>query len=186
MRAVAEWSRSGWRTFHWEPWMAALSPAARSAALAEAATWATGLWSGLDWRAFDPSIRIGGPRRPMDLHGLEDGSPQGSVRAANPARAGPREMGPGKSASGSVVDVSVGVGGLGDTRRRLGNRARIPWPLAASLRSPSGPIPERVVGLWPDAGEFRSVDITPRDPRPTPSIGLSPASPPSWRPALRR
>jgi hypothetical protein len=32
--------------------------------------------------------------------------------------------------------------------------------LTASLRSPSRPVPARVVGLWPDAGEFRSVDIT--------------------------
>jgi hypothetical protein len=59
--AVAEWSRTGWRTFHWEPWMAALSPAARSAVVAEAATWATALWSSIDWRPFGRSIRLGGP-----------------------------------------------------------------------------------------------------------------------------
>jgi hypothetical protein len=33
--------------------------------------------------------------------------------------------------------------------------------LVASLRSPTRPVPARVVGLWPDAGEHRSVDITP-------------------------
>jgi hypothetical protein len=32
--------------------------------------------------------------------------------------------------------------------------------LVASLRSPTRPVPARVVGLWPEAGEHRSVDIT--------------------------
>jgi hypothetical protein len=32
--------------------------------------------------------------------------------------------------------------------------------LVASLRSSTRPVPARVVGLWPDAGEHRSVDIT--------------------------
>jgi hypothetical protein len=40
------------------------------------------------------------------------------------------------------------------------------WPeelaylaLVASLRSPSRPVPARVLGLWPDAGADRSVEI---------------------------
>jgi hypothetical protein len=157
--AVAEWSRSGWRTFHWEPWMAALSPAARSAALAEAATWATGLWSGLDWRAFDPSIRIGGPDDQWICTASRTVRLKGRSELRIPLERTPGD-GTGKSASGSVsmsalVSVASGIPAPG-WETELGFLA-----LAASLRSPSGPIPERVVGLWPDAGEFRSVDITP-------------------------
>ena len=40
------------------------------------------------------------------------------------------------------------------------------WPaelaylaLVASLRSPSRPVPARVTGIWPDAGEARSIEI---------------------------
>ena len=33
-RAVAEWERSGWRTFHWEPWYAGLGTGGRGAVLA--------------------------------------------------------------------------------------------------------------------------------------------------------
>jgi hypothetical protein len=148
--AVAEWSRTGWRTFHWEPWMAALSPAARSVALAEAATWATALWSSLHWRSFDRTIRIGGPDdqwvctapRTVRLKGrselqipLESGTGGGSRRSA-------------------LVSVASGIPTAG-WEAELGFLA-----LAASLRSPSRPVPARVVGLWPDGGEYRSVDIT--------------------------
>jgi hypothetical protein len=144
--AVAEWRRTGWRTFHWEPWMAALSPAARSVALAEA----TAVWSSLDWAAFAPTIRIGGPDdqwvctapRTVRLKGrselqipLEPTTSGGSPRSA-------------------LVSVASGMPMAG-WDAELGFLA-----LAASLRSPSRAVPARVVGLWPDAGEFRSVDIT--------------------------
>ncbi|HEX3840309.1 MAG TPA: hypothetical protein VHU85_05930 [Acidimicrobiales bacterium] len=148
--AAAEWGRTGWRTFHWEPWMAALTPAARSVALAEAATWATALWSSLDWGSFARTIRIGGPDdqwvctapRTVRLKGrselqisLEPTTGGGSQRVA-------------------LVSVASGMP-IAGWEAELGFLA-----LAASLRSPSRPVPARVVGLWPDAGEFRSVDIT--------------------------
>ena len=152
--AVAEWGRTGWRTFHWEPWMAALSPAARSAVLAEATTWSTALWSSIDWHPFGPSIRLGGPddqwicaaARTVRLKGrsevripLVPGSDAGSLDPV---------------ARTAVVAVASGIPANG-WETELGFLA-----LVASLRSPTRPVPARVVGLWPDAGEHRSVDIT--------------------------
>ena len=43
--AVEEWRRSGWRTFHWEPWYAGLGAGGRASVLAEATTWATPIWA---------------------------------------------------------------------------------------------------------------------------------------------
>ena len=58
--AVAEWERTGWRTFHWEPWFAGLGPGARAAVLADAVTWATSLWSSFDWKALPQPVELGG------------------------------------------------------------------------------------------------------------------------------
>ncbi len=58
--AVGQWEETGWRTFHWEPWVAALAPGARAVVLAEAVAWATSLWSSFDWSEFDPLPQIGG------------------------------------------------------------------------------------------------------------------------------
>ena len=52
--AVAEWERTGWRTFHWEPWFAGLADGARASVLADAVTWATPLWSSFEWTAPSP------------------------------------------------------------------------------------------------------------------------------------
>ena len=38
---MSEWRQTGWRTFHWEPWLAGLPAGARAVVLAEAVTWAT-------------------------------------------------------------------------------------------------------------------------------------------------
>ena len=148
--AVAEWSRTGWRTFHWEPWMAALTPAARSAALAEATTWATALWSSLDWRPFDRSIRIGGPDDQWICAAPRTVRLKGRSELQIPLDL-PRGREAGSSA---LVSVASGTPVAG-WDAELGFLA-----LTASLRSPSRPVPARVVGLWPDAGQFRSVDIT--------------------------
>jgi hypothetical protein len=147
--AVAEWSRTGWRTFHWEPWMAALTPAARSAALAEATTWGTALWSSLDWRPFDPSIRIGGPDDQWICAAPRTVRLKGRYELQVPLESRGFETG-----SSALVSVASGIPATG-WETELGFLA-----LTASLRSPSRPVPARVVGLWPDAGQFRSVDVT--------------------------
>ena len=169
--AVAEWGRTGWRTFHWEPWLAALSPAARSAVLAEAATWATALWSSIDWRPLAPSVRLGGPddqwvcpaARTVRLKGRSE--VQIPIETSGGGEAG------GGIGGGIGGDAGGGAGGGAGRTTVVSVASGVPangWEaelgflaLVASLRSPARPVPARVVGLWPDAGQHRSVDITP-------------------------
>ncbi len=150
-QAVAEWRRTGWRTFHWEPWMAALSPAARSAVLAEAATWSTALWSSIDWRPFGGSIRLGGP----DDQWVCPAARTVRLKGRCEVRLRSETSGQGdRTENTTLVSVASGIPANG-WEAELGFLA-----LVASLRSPTRPAPARVVGVWPDAGESRSVDIT--------------------------
>jgi hypothetical protein len=152
--AVERWEESGWRTFHWEPWVAGLAPGARAVVLAEAVSWASSLWSSLDWSVFDPLPQIGGADdqwvcpAPRTLR--LKGRPELRVPLVPGAPADPTA-----SARGTVGLVSVS-----------GGHPPKAWPeelsylaLVASLRSPSRPVPARVLGLWPDAGADRSVEI---------------------------
>jgi hypothetical protein len=152
--AVAEWERTGWRTFHWEPWFAGLGPGARAAVLADAVTWATSLWSSFDWKALPQPVELGGAydqwscpvprsvrlkarselRVPLD----GDGGTAGAHGSQRPT---------------ALVSVSGGSRDPG----RVEELAFV--ALVAGLRSPSRPLPARVMGLWPDAGEYAVVDL---------------------------
>jgi hypothetical protein len=167
--AVAAWVRTGWRTFHWEPWFGGLSVGARSVVLAEAATWATALWSGVDWNQFASLPTTGGPddqwictaARTVRLKGrseLRVGIPAPACcrtghqgPAGSTIEAGSLADAPGPSMA--LVSVSGGIPSE-DWRTELGFLA-----LVASLRSPSRPVPARVAGLWPDAGAQRMIDV---------------------------
>lgn len=154
--AVTEWERTGWRTFHWEPWFACLAPGARASVLADAVSWATPLWSAFDWSSIPQLPDIGGvdaqwscpAPRPVRLKGRCE------VRVALPGdRAGRGEVGP---CLQPVALVSM-----------AGGRPGAPWAeelaflsLAAGLRSPSRAVPARVLGVWPDCGAHGTVDIT--------------------------
>lgn len=78
--AVSEWRRSGWRTYHWEPWFAQLGHGGQAVVLAEAINWATALWSSFDWSSFPPDAVVGGTEdrwecatpRPVRLRGRSD------------------------------------------------------------------------------------------------------------------
>ena len=152
--AVERWRETGWRTFHWEPWIAGLADGARAMVLAEAAGWATALWSSLDWSALDPQTRIGGAddqwacpaTHTVRLKGRSDVrvplSPSGS-RASEAGNEGPVAL---VSLSGGCPSPAW--------REELAYLA-----LVASLRSPSRPVPARVVGVWPDAGADRVVEV---------------------------
>ena len=152
--AVDRWAQTGWRTFHWEPWMAGLAPGSRAVALAEAVSWASSLWSSLDWTELGPRAQFGGEddqwacpsthtvrlRARSELRVPLDQRESGAVAAGN---------------RGRVVLVSVSGGCPSEA-----------WPaelaylaLVASLRSPSRPVPARVTGIWPDSGEARSIEI---------------------------
>ena len=153
--ALVRWKESGWRTYHWEPWMAGLGAGARAMVLAEAVAWASSLWSSLDWSTIDPVPQFGGaddqwacPSTPtVRLKGRSE------LRVALPGPVG--QAGGVSRVTGPVALVSVSGGCPSTTwREELAYLA-----LTASLRSPSRPVPTRVMGLWPDAGAERCVEI---------------------------
>jgi hypothetical protein len=155
--AVSEWERTGWRTFHWEPWLAGLDTGARALVLAEAVSWATGLWLSFDWTLFDRPPRLGGAddqwicpaARTVRLKGRSE------LRvplATSPVPTGSTVAG---QATTPVALASVSSGRPSDDwATQLAFLA-----LVASLRSPSRPVPARVAGLWPDAGIRLLADI---------------------------
>ncbi len=162
--AVGRWEETGWRTFHWEPWVAGLAPGARALVVAEAVGWASSLWTSLDWSEIDPLPQIGGagdqwvcpavrtlrlkarPEVRVPLVGAAPGAGTGRNRTAGYRTGGDR---------GAVGLVSVAGGHPPEAwREELAYLA-----LVASLRSPSRPVPARVLGLWPDAGADRCVEI---------------------------
>jgi hypothetical protein len=141
--AVEQWRQTGWRTYHWEPWVAGLAPGARAAVLAEAVGWASSLWSALDWSLFDTVPQIGGSDdtwvcpavRPLRLKGRPELRVSGE--------------------GGAVALVSVSSGHPSDAwREELAYLA-----LVAALRSPWRSVPARVLGLWPASGADHSVEI---------------------------
>jgi hypothetical protein len=161
--AVATWVRTGWRTFHWEPWYGGLSVGARSVVLAEAATWATALWSGVDWNQFVSLPTTGGPddqwictaARTVRLKGRSElrvgiTAPE-CCQTDDHGGDGLPNNAPGPSMA--LLSVSGGVPSE-DWRTELGFLA-----LVASLRSPSRPVPARVAGLWPDVGAQRMIEV---------------------------
>ena len=158
--AVAAWARSGWRTFHWEAWYSALPTGAKASVVAEATTWATSLWSLLDWVAFPTRPTVGGPGdrwtfsgpRPLRLDGRSE--LQVDI-ATDPAR---RPAGPPGDPDHRLALVSVAGGIPSDG-----------WPtelgfvaLVAGLRRRSLPVPARIVGLWPESGEHRVLEVDSR------------------------
>lgn len=162
--AVDEWRLTGCRTYHWEPWFAGLGPGGRGVVLAEAVTWATPLWAAFDWSASDRSPA--GPR--SVVFGADDrwtcpapcavrlkGRSEVRVSLGGPVRrdgsAGPGGPSSPVSVSG-LVSVSGGFPGDG-WEEELGYLA-----LVAGLRPADRPVPARVLGLWPEAGERRIVE----------------------------
>jgi len=153
--AVDEWRRTGRRTFHWEPWYAGLDAGARAVVLADAATWATPLWSAADWTGLGARAVVGGPDDLWTSPG------PGSVRVraryearVHPAPARPVGSGADRAQPGpALVSVSGGTPGDGwdDDLAYLA--------LVAGVHGPGRPVPSRVVGLWPEAGLRRTVGI---------------------------
>jgi hypothetical protein len=149
--AVDEWRRTGWRTFHWEPWFAGLGAGGRAAVLAEATTWSTALWAAFDWALLAPRSVLGGTDdqwtcpgpRPVRLKGRCE------VRVGLDPSGGHG----GVDGSSALVSVSGGIPG-DDWREELSYLA-----LVAGLRSTERPIPARVLGLWPEAGVQRLAEV---------------------------
>jgi len=151
--AVDEWRRTGRRTFHWEPWFEGLGAGARAVVLAEATTWAGPLWAAADWAALGHRATLGGPDDLWTSPGPRTVRLKGRWEA-RVAPAGAPDGAPGRTGAGpALVSVSGGVPDEGWTDE-LAFLA-----LVAGLRSPDHPVPARVVGLWPEAGERRTVEV---------------------------
>jgi hypothetical protein len=154
--AVSEWRQTGWRTFHWEPWLAGLPAGARAVVLADAVTWATALWSSFEWSAFPGAPRVGGADEQWICPTVHSVRLKGRAELRVPLRPAPFPSPPGpEPALPPVALVSLAGGTPGPA-----------WPdelaflaLVAGLRSPSRSVPARVVGVWPDAGTHRTVEI---------------------------
>lgn len=147
--AVEEWRRTGWRAFHWEPWLAGLGAGGRAAVLADAVTWATPLWSALDWAAVGPVAELGRPddRWPVPGPGDVHLRSRSEVRVLPPVAAG--------APSSPSVLLSVAGGRPGD-----GWHDELAFlALVAGVASAARSVPARVVGLWPESGALRVAEV---------------------------
>jgi hypothetical protein len=154
--AVSEWRQTGWRTFHWEPWLAGLSAGARAVVLADAVTWGTALWSSFDWSALPGRPRVGGVDDQWICPAVRSVRLKSRAELRVPLGRLPFRSSPGPDPTPAPVALVSMTGG----------NPHHAWPeelaflaLVAGLRSPSRPVPARVVGLWPDAGTSRTVEI---------------------------
>jgi hypothetical protein len=116
-------------------WLASLSPPARAVVQAEAAAWATAVWTAIEWDRVHPDPVVGGPDRWWDW--------RGPVRVALQGRADVRLPGPG----GAHFVVLDGVPSPA-ARRALSFSA-----LVDALRCEGVDTPARVIGWWPQCGK---------------------------------
>ena len=141
--AVAAWERTGWRTFHWEPWFAGLGSGARSVVLAAAVTWATPLWATFDWATLRGRADLGGPDDRWSSPGPRAVNLKGRVEARI------------RPSGGRPTLVSMASGQPGD-----GWRDELAFlALAGVLGAPECPVAGRVVGLWPESGLRLAVEV---------------------------
>jgi hypothetical protein len=173
------WHHTGWRTYHWEPWLAGLAPGARAVVLAEAVNWASALWVAFDWEALGSRCVFGAPNdlwtcpgpRTVRLKGRADiqvslagDACSVSGASASSQAGGGHTVGVASDDPRCVADTSD-VALISVLSGRPGEqwREELAFPaLVAGLRWPSRPVSARVVGLWPDAATVRMVDIDDR------------------------
>ncbi len=128
----------------WARWYGGLPAGARAAVAAEATTWATQLWTALDWEALP---------RPVVVGARDDWWEPPRSRLTVRTRAEVRVR---TSDGQALVVVKSGVPD-GTSRSELAFVA-----LGASLCSGAAGAPARVVGLWPAAGAVRVVAVSAR------------------------
>jgi hypothetical protein len=126
----------------WAQWYAGLALGGRATVQAEAVTWATQLWTALDWCRFGRPPVIGGRDDWWECPGRRLLVVRG--RAEVRAWAGGRPV---------MLIVASGFPRIG-WRAELAQRA-----LVVALARGENPIPARVVGLWPSSGLVRICEV---------------------------
>ncbi len=152
--ALEEWRRTGWRTYYWEPWFAGLGPGARAVVLAEGVGWATSLWTGLDWGLLHGRAEPGRAGGCWSSPGSRTVrcKARTELRVACPPARGVRS--PHRGAGGTaLVSLSAGCPGA-EWQEELAYIA-----LVDGLGSSTHPVGTRVLGLWPDAGIRRILEV---------------------------
>jgi hypothetical protein len=129
-------------------WLSRLSAAGRAAMQADAVTWATRLYAGLDWSAFPAPPTIGRD------HWWD--SPDSSLLALR-SRAEVRTS----TTAGPGNPVSTHLVVLGGPRRATVRAELSVVALVEALRSGPEVPPGRIVGWWPDSGRFMAVEVEP-------------------------
>jgi hypothetical protein len=125
-------------------WVASLPVAARAIVAADATTWATRLWTSVEWDRLAAGTSVGGPDEWWH-------HPVGGVRVALRGRADVR------------TTTSDGAGALltvcGGWPTAAGRAALVLAALVPALRRPGVAAPARVVGWWPDCGRAWIVPV---------------------------
>jgi hypothetical protein len=126
----------------WAQWYSGLPPGARAMVHAEAVTWATQLWSALDWSRFDRPPVVGGRDDWWDCPGRRQLVVQGRSEV--------------RAWAGSRVVMLVVASGFPSSawRAELAHRA-----LVAALARGERSVPARVVGLWLASGMVRICEV---------------------------
>jgi hypothetical protein len=127
-------------------WLAGLSAAGLAVVRAEAITWATRLWTALEWRAFATAPTIGRD------HWWD--SPHSSLLALR-SRAEVRAS----TLDGRGNPVSAHLVVLGGPRRATVRSELSVVALVEALRTNDALPPGRIVGWWPESGHFVAVEV---------------------------
>jgi hypothetical protein len=139
---AAAGSDTGARPPWWAAWYAELATGGRAVVRAEAVTWATHLWTALDWGRFERPPVVGGGDDWWDC--------PGSRQLTLKGRAEVRVL-----VDGRPAFVVVGNGSCpSDWRVELGLPA-----LVGALARGGASAPCRVVGTWPASGQVRLLDV---------------------------
>lgn len=157
--AVSTWRRTGRMRHYWEPWLAVLGAPIRAEVLAQATTWAAGLLTSINWSVLRGWFEIGPHDAlwalPPDHHvRLKSRS---DVRVVLSPCADHECLPPQAPAGLGHHEALVIV--MGGCPSPIAEATLSYVALVEGLRHATRPLPARVGGLWPDAGEFRVVDI---------------------------
>ncbi|MGH9110434.1 MAG: hypothetical protein ACRDY3_13425, partial [Acidimicrobiales bacterium] len=131
-------------------WIGGLSGPARALVEAEAVTWATRLWTSVQWDRLGPAARVGEP----DARWSPMGTPGISLQGRADVRAG--------GVSAPCVLLTTLAGRPGPTSRvELGLAALVDLLSAAECQpgEAAARLPRRVVGWWPECGRALAVGV---------------------------